>query len=138
MNSRETAAPYRGKLGLHESGSHSVMAPPQEKAQRVLWFAESKSVVTVQRNFRRVYRKDAPTDKSIREWYQQFQETGSVVKGQSPGKPSTSKDDTERIQVVFQRSPKRFVRHVSRQLQIPKSTVHDVVDRRLKLRAYKL
>jgi hypothetical protein len=96
-----------------------------------------KYVVTVQRTFRRVYRKDAPTDKSIRKWYQQFQETGSVLKGHSPGWPSTSQDDTGRIRVAFQRSPKRSVRHVSRHLQIPKSTVHDVHSR-LKLRAYKL
>jgi hypothetical protein len=80
MNSREVAAPHRDKLGLHESGNHSVMALPQEKAQCVLWFAESKSVVTVPRNFRRVYRKDAPTDKSIRKWNQQFQEIGSVTR----------------------------------------------------------
>jgi hypothetical protein len=138
MNSRWMAAPHRDKLGLHESGSLSVMASPQEKVQCVLWYAESKSVVTVQRNFRRAYRKDAPTDKSIRKWYQQFQETGSVVKGHSPGRPSTSQDDIERIRVAFQRSQKRSVRHVSRQLQIPKITVHDVVHRRLKLRAYRL
>jgi hypothetical protein len=60
------------------------------------------------------------------------------VKGNSPGRPSTSQDDTERIRVAFQRSPKRSIQHVSRQLQIPKSRVHDVVHRRLKLRAYKL
>jgi hypothetical protein len=58
-------------------------------------------VVTVQRNIRRVYRKDAPTEKSIRKWHQQFQETGSVVKGHSPGRPNTSQDDTERIRVAF-------------------------------------
>jgi hypothetical protein len=97
-----------------------------------------KAVVTVQRNFRRVYQKDAPTDKSIRKWYQQFQETSSVMKGHSPGRPSTSQNNTERIRVAFQRSPKRSVRHVSHQLQIPKSTVHEVVHRRLKLHAYKL
>jgi hypothetical protein len=131
------AAPQRDKMGLHESGSHSVMASPREKAQCVLWYAESKSVVSVQRNFRRVHRKDAPADKSVRKWYQQFQETGSVVKGHSPGRPNTSQDDTQRIRVAFQRSPKRSVLHVSRQLQIPKSTVHDVVHRRLKLRAHK-
>jgi transposase-like protein len=132
------AATHRDKLGLHESGSHLVMASPQEKAQCVLWYAESKSVVTVQRKFRRVYRKYAPTDKSIRKWFQQFQETGSVLKAHSPSRPCTSQDDTERIRVAFQRSPKRSVRHVSCKLQIPKITVHDVLQRRLKLRAYKL
>jgi hypothetical protein len=69
MNYIEMAAPHRDELGPHESGSHSVMASSQEKAQCVLWYAESEYVVTVQRNFRWVYRKDAPTDKSIRKWY---------------------------------------------------------------------
>jgi hypothetical protein len=74
------AAPHHDKLGLHESGSHSVMASPQKKAQCVLWYVESKSVVTVQRNFRQVYRKDAPSDKSVRKWYQHFQETAMLWK----------------------------------------------------------
>jgi transposase len=95
-------------------------------------------VVTVQRNLRRVIEKMLQLIKSIRKWYQQFKETGSVVKGHSPGRPSTSQDDTERIRVAFQRGPKRVVWNVSRQLQIPKITVHDVVHRRLKLRAYRL
>jgi hypothetical protein len=30
MNSGEMAAPHRDKLGLYESGSHSVMASPHE------------------------------------------------------------------------------------------------------------
>jgi hypothetical protein len=51
---------------------------------------------------------------------------------------STSQDDTEHIQIAFQCSSKRSVPHVSRQLQILKSIVHDVVDRRLKLCAYML
>jgi hypothetical protein len=49
-----------------------------------------------------------PTDKCIHKWYQQFQETESVLKGHSPGRPSTSQDDTERIRVLFQRSPKHL------------------------------
>jgi hypothetical protein len=111
------------------------MASPQERAQCVLWYEESKSV-TVQRNFRRVY-QDAPPDKCIRNWYQQFPGTGSVLKGHPPCRPSTSQDGTERVRVAFQRSPKRSVRRVSRQLQIPKSTVY-VAHRILKLRTYKL
>jgi hypothetical protein len=51
---------------------------------------------------------------------------------------STSQDDTERIQVAFQCSLKRSVLHVSRQLQILKTMVHDIVDRRLKLCMYML
>jgi hypothetical protein len=42
------------------------------------------SVVTVQRNFRRLCRKDAAPEKCIRNWHRQFQETGSVLKGHPP------------------------------------------------------
>lgn len=66
MNSKQMSAPHSGKLGLHESGSYSIMASPQKKTQCVLWYAESKSVVTAQRNFRQVCREDAPTAKTIR------------------------------------------------------------------------
>lgn len=95
--------------------------------------------MTVQRNFRKVYWKDAPTDQCIHKWYQQIQqETGSALKGNSPCRPNTSQDNTKHIQVSSQRSPKYSVRHISCPLQIPKSMVQDGVHRRLKLRAYKL
>lgn len=47
MNSGEMAAPHCDKFGLHESGGHSVMVSPQEKAQCVLWCEESKYLVSV-------------------------------------------------------------------------------------------
>ena len=50
------------------------MASMQEKAQCVLWVHESRSPVTVQRQFRREYGRDPPDVKSIKGWY----ETGSV------------------------------------------------------------
>jgi hypothetical protein len=56
------------------------MASTQEELQCMLWYKESKSVVTVQRNFMHVNQKDAKTDRCIHMWYQQFQETGSVLK----------------------------------------------------------
>jgi hypothetical protein len=66
-----------------------------------------------------------------------FPETGSFLKGHSPGRPSISQDDIEHIRVTFHYSQKHSVRHVSRQLRIPKSTVYDAHGR-LKLRASKL
>jgi hypothetical protein len=50
MNSREMAAPHCDKFGLHESGSHSVMASPKEKAQCIVWYEESKFLVKAQKN----------------------------------------------------------------------------------------
>lgn len=61
------------------------MATPSERAQVVWWYAESKSVIQVQRNFRRVYRKEPPTFKTIKEWCRKFLATGSVSKAHGGG-----------------------------------------------------
>jgi hypothetical protein len=54
------------------------MAAPGEKSFSVLEYHMSKSVVTVQRAFRSKYAKDPPTEKTIRELYKQFTETGCL------------------------------------------------------------
>ncbi|GBN20813.1 hypothetical protein AVEN_168688-1 [Araneus ventricosus] len=41
----------------------------------VLWFFETKSVITTQRRSRTTYKTDPPSDNSIRRWLTQFQET---------------------------------------------------------------
>jgi hypothetical protein len=48
------------------------MAAPGEKSFCMLEYHTSKSVVTVQSEFRAKYAKDAPTDKTVRVWYKQF------------------------------------------------------------------
>lgn len=114
------------------------MATPQQKAQCVIWLVETKSVTTVQRNFRREYGGSAPDPKSIRSWLKQFKETGSVLKGKRPGRPSVSAENVERIRASCQRSPKTSLMRRSLQLGLPRSTVYDVVRKRLKLHAYKI
>jgi hypothetical protein len=56
------------------------MATPEQKAFCVLQFVKYKSVVSVQRAFRRQFNSDPPSPNSIRRWYQQFQTRGSFVK----------------------------------------------------------
>jgi hypothetical protein len=60
-------AHYSLRSGVHVTclAPVSEMAPVQQKAQCVLWYAEFKSIVTVQRNFLRMYGTEAPTDKPI-------------------------------------------------------------------------
>ncbi|KAG7158324.1 putative Helix-turn-helix domain-containing protein 3 [Homarus americanus] len=41
------------------------MASNQEKAQCVVWFAESKSVTTVQRQYRQRYGKEPPSNPAL-------------------------------------------------------------------------
>jgi hypothetical protein len=61
------------------------MAAPGEKSFCVLEYHTSKFVVTVQRACRAKYAKDPPTDKTIRAWYKQFTETGSLCKQKTSG-----------------------------------------------------
>ncbi|PNF30225.1 hypothetical protein B7P43_G02535 [Cryptotermes secundus] len=61
------------------------MALQQEKAFCALRFEVSRSVITVQREFRARFQKDAPHKNNISRWYRQFVETGCLCKGKSPG-----------------------------------------------------
>jgi hypothetical protein len=59
---------------------------PQEKACCFLLLAEHKSVITVQRAFRREFNKDPPHENNISLRFHQFEATGSVVKQSRKGK----------------------------------------------------
>jgi hypothetical protein len=69
------------------AGPVSNMASHQENAFCVLRFEVSRSVMTVQREFRARFRKDALCRNNITRWYRQFVETGCLCKGKSPGRP---------------------------------------------------
>ncbi|GBN11389.1 hypothetical protein AVEN_204324-1 [Araneus ventricosus] len=114
------------------------MATVQEKAMCVLWFFETKSVITTQRRFRTTYKKDPPSDNSIRRWLTQFQETGSVLHRQGAGRPSTSQENVDRTQETFTRSPRKSTRQAAVQLHMPHTTIWNVLHNRLHLNAYKV
>ena len=114
------------------------MATVAEKARVVWWYAELGSIVAVQRRFRREYQRDPPNAKTIRVWKHNFLETGSVAKKHGGGRKSVSEDNVQRISETFHRSPRKSIRRASQELAIPKSTVHRVVRKHLKLYAYKL
>jgi hypothetical protein len=58
------------------AGPVSKMASQQQKAFCVLSFEVSRSVITVQGEFRARFKKDAPHKNNATRWYQQFVETG--------------------------------------------------------------
>ncbi|KAJ9600337.1 hypothetical protein L9F63_009365 [Diploptera punctata] len=113
------------------------MATPQMKAQAVLWYAEFKSIIRVQREFRRVFNRDAPTARSIKKWRDTLLATGSVLKKHGGGRRA-SDEMVANVQAAFERSPRKSLRRASRELQIPKSTLQRIVHKRLKLHAYKV
>ena len=64
-------------IELYELNPHK-MTTPQEKAQCVSWFIETKSDVQTQRNYRSKHGRDPPSRPSIRLWHKKFMETGTV------------------------------------------------------------
>ncbi|PNF42612.1 hypothetical protein B7P43_G01283 [Cryptotermes secundus] len=114
------------------------MASPQQKAFCVLEFAKTNSVVTAQRAFRRRFGINQPCPKNIRRWFRQFQESGCLCKGKSPGRPRVSEEQVARIRAAFERSPRKSTNRVSRELETPQSTVWRVLTVRLHLKPYRL
>lgn len=55
----------------------------------------------VQRAFRQSFGIDSPMAKNIRYWYKQFEESGCLCIGKSPGLPRTSEENVQRIQGAF-------------------------------------
>jgi hypothetical protein len=77
------------------------MVTASEKAQCVYWYAESeKPAVTVQRNYRRVYRKTPSSINSIKNLCEKFLKTGSVWDGKRSFLLSTS-DNTVVVQSEY-------------------------------------
>ena len=85
------------------------MSTPQEKAQCVSWFIETKSDVQTQRNYRSKYGRDSPSRPSIRLWHKKFMETGTVFDTRRSGRPRTSEENIDRVRQSFQRSPMKSI-----------------------------
>ena len=64
-------------------------------------------------------------------------ETGSVLQRKGAGQPQIS-EEIESVRVAYTRSPKKCILGASTQLQIPCSTIHKVLHRKLQLYAYKV
>jgi hypothetical protein len=107
----------------------------QEKAHCVEWFIETKSTTQVQQNFKKSVWL---TRYDIKHCYDQFMETGSVLKVSCPGRPCVSEDQDETTREAFQHSPIKSTCHESRKLQIAHSTTHRVLRKHLKLYACKV
>ena len=114
------------------------MSTPQEKSQCVSWFIEKKSDIQAQRNFRRKYGRKPPARHTIRAWHKKFIETGSVLQRKGAGRSQISEKETESVRVAYTRSPRKSICGTSTQLQIPRSTIHKVLHRNLRLYAYKV
>ena len=75
------------------------MSTTQYKAFYVLQFESCKSVVTIQRAFRRQFNRDPPNANNIRRWHNQFAMTGCLCKGKSVGRPRVSEENVQREKI---------------------------------------
>ena len=94
------------------------MVTPQEKAQCVSWFIETKSDVQTQRSYWAKNGKDPPSRSSICRWHKNFMETGSVLDAVRSGRPRTSAENIERVRQAFSRSPVKSIRTAARELEL--------------------
>ena len=98
---------------------------------------ETKSDVQTQRNYRRDPQK-RPTIMCFNLFMaKEFMETETVFDTRS-GRPRTSEENIERVRQAFQRSSMKSIRTAARQLELPRSTVHKVLHKNLRLYAYKV
>lgn len=114
------------------------MASIEEKVECVLWYHETKSPITVQRNFQNVFGRLPPDPRSIIAWYAKFKKTGSVLDLPRKGRPTVSDEIVETVRETFKRSPSKSTRRASRELRIPRATVQKILHKRLRMHAYKV
>ena len=110
----------------------------KEKTQCVLWYYVTNSPVTVQRKFRKEYRRSQPDVKSIKAWNSNFVETGSVGDLNRSGRTCVRDENVDAVREDFQRSPGKSTCCASNELRVPQGTVVQILHKRLKLYAYKV
>ena len=105
----------------------------KQKAQCVLWYHKLKSPTAVQRKFRNEFGQEPPHTNSIKRWFKNFMETGSILNRKRSGRLNIDEETVDAVRVAFHRSTRK-----SNELAIPRSTVHKTLHKRLQLHAYKL
>ena len=66
-----------------------------------------------------MYHTEPPTDKTIREWYMKFQQSGCLCTAKRKGRPEPSAETVERVRETFVSSPQKSKYRASRELQMP-------------------
>ena len=75
---------------------------------------------------------------NICHWFKQFKEAGAVCKRESSGRPAVKEENVERIRRSFRSSPWKSILQRSLELGIPKSPVHKVLHKKIKLHVHKI
>ena len=65
-----------------------------------------------------MYHTEPPADKTIREWYMKFQQSGCLCDAKRRGRPGPSAETVESVRETFVRSPQKATTSASRELQV--------------------
>lgn len=109
-----------------------------QKAKCVTWYHQTGSITQTQRNYRTTYAESPPARNSILRWVQNFDEHGRVGNAEASGRPGASSNQEERVSNYFVRYPSRSLRRAEQDLNIPRSSIHDILRNRLHMFPYKL
>jgi hypothetical protein len=102
---------------LHKMADEGIL-PVEQRIKIVLFFAETRSVVVTQRRFHaRFQTRWAPSFKTTRRLYNQFNNDGSVLERRRH-RPSSvrSPENTDALRVALQWSPSKSTRKAAAQL----------------------
>ena len=87
---------------------------------------------------RRTYRTQAPARNSILRWVGNYRTTGGVGRRQGHGRLATSSEIQQTILTYFKTCPRRSIRRAERDLSIPRSTIHVILRRRIRMSPHTL
>ena len=85
-----------------------------------------------------MYHTDPPTDKTIREWYMKFQQSGCLCNAKRTGRPGPSAETVERVRETFVRSPEKSTTRPRREFQMSQSSVWRILRKRLRVKGYRV
>ena len=77
------------------------MLTVQQKAQNVLWYHKLKSQTAVQHKFKNEFGQDPFHTNSIKRWFKNFMETGSILDRKRSGRPSIDEETVDAVRVAF-------------------------------------
>ena len=85
-----------------------------------------------------MYHTEPPMDKTIREWYMKFQQSGCLCAAKRRGHPGPLAETVKRVRETFVRSPQKSTSHTSQELQMSQSSVWRILRERLRVKGYRL
>jgi hypothetical protein len=102
----------------------------------VIEYTKTNSCSSAQRTLRKRFRTAPPPRASIHRWSDNAENRGYICKKESSGRPRVSDEAVRQVEATFNLSPRKCVRQGSRELQLPKTTVWQVLRRRVRMKPY--